>query len=161
MRAAEVNLPSPPNSPHWLDLAAKVFDEQASRWDTQSCGGGLRTKIFAFSNGYDEKDTQSNGEFFQLAARLARHTGNQTYADWATRSYDWLSSIGLISDEYKVYDRALTEGNCSVTGRFQWTYTAAGLLYGSAVMTNLVRSSRFTEHNLTLTATRHTQTQHG
>ena len=143
MRAAELNFPSPSNAPTWLDLATKVFDDQVARWDTQTCGGGLRWQIFTFNRGYDYKNTQSNGDFFLLAARLARYTGNQTYADWATKTYDWTSSIGFISDDYKVYDGALTEANCNGIDRLQWTYTAAGFLYGSAVMSNFVRLSCF------------------
>ena len=161
MRAAELNFPSPSNSPAWLDLATKVFNDQASRWDTESCGGGLRWQIFTFNNGYDYKNTRSNGNFFQLAARLARYTGNQTYADWATKSYDWTSSIGFITEDFKVYDGAMTGGNCSEINRLQWTYDAAGVMYGSAVMTNFVRSSHLTLRNLTLIATRPIPTRHG
>lgn len=161
MRAAELRFPNPSSSPSWLDLAINVFNNQASRWDTKKCGGGLRWQIFTFNDGYDYKNTLSNAAFFQLAARLARYTGNQTYADWATKTYDWTSSVGFITDEYKVFAGASVHGNCSAVNRLQWTYTAGAFMYGSAVMTNLVGSALFAIRKPRLTATRQTQTRHG
>lgn len=161
MRAAELQFPNPSTSPSWLDLAVNAFNDQASRWDTATCGGGLRWQIFTFNHGYDYKNALSTGTFFQLAARLAMYTGNQTYADWATKSYDWTRSVGFISDDYKVFDGALVKGNCSVIDRPQWTYAAGTFMYGSAVMTNLVRSSLFALRKFTLTAPRQTQMPRG
>ena len=161
MRAAELQLPNPSTSPSWLDLAVNVFNDQAARWDTSTCGGGLRWQIFNFNSGYNYKNAISSGAFFQLAARLARYTGNETYADWATKSYEWTSSIGFLSQDYRVFDGALTDRNCSAINRLQWTYTAGTFMYGSAVMTNFVRSSLFALHRLTLTAPRQTQTRRG
>ena len=161
MRAAELRFPNPSASPSWVELAINAFNDQASRWDAGTCGGGLRWQIFTFNKGYDYKDAISSGAFFQLAARLARYTGNQTYADWATKSYDWTSSAGFLSDDYKVFDGALVESNCSVIDRIQWTYAAGAFMYGSAVMTNLVRSFLFPSRQLTLTPSRPTQRRHG
>ncbi|CAD6575972.1 MAG: hydrolase 76 protein [Alectoria sarmentosa] len=141
MRAAELQFPSPSASPSWLELAINVFNDQASRWDAGICGGGLRWQIFTFNKGYDYKDSISSGAFFQLAARLARYTGNQTYADWATKSYDWTSSAGFLSEDYKVFEGALVENNCNVIDRIQWTYAAGAFMYGSAVMTNLTNTT--------------------
>jgi mannan endo-1,6-alpha-mannosidase len=46
MMAAERNFPNPPSgSPGWLEVVQAVFNEQASRWDNQTCGGGLRWQI--------------------------------------------------------------------------------------------------------------------
>ncbi len=143
MRAAELRFPNPSTSTTWLDLAINAFNDQASRWDTSDCSGGLRWQIFTFNKGYNYKNAIATGAFFQLAARLAKYTGNQTYADWATNSYDWTSSVGFISDDYKVFDGAMADGNCSLIDRIEWTYTAGTFMYGSAVMTNFVRSSLF------------------
>lgn len=161
MRAAELRFPNPSTSPSWLELAINVFNDQASRWDTHKCGGGLRWKIFTFNDGYNYKNTLSNGAFFQLAARLAIHTGNQTYADWATKTYDWTSSVGFITDKYKVFAGALVDGNCSAIERIQWTYNTGAFMYGSAVMTNLVGSAFFALRKPRLIATRQTRTRHG
>jgi mannan endo-1,6-alpha-mannosidase len=78
LTAAELKFPDPPKekSPSWLALAQAVFNNQVTRWDTTTCGGGLRWQIFIINAGYDYKNTISNGAFFQLAARLARYTGN-------------------------------------------------------------------------------------
>jgi mannan endo-1,6-alpha-mannosidase len=77
LTAAELKFPEPPSekSPNWLALAQAVFSNQVGRWDTTTCGGGLRWQIFIINAGYDYKNTISNGAFFQLAARLARYTG--------------------------------------------------------------------------------------
>lgn len=91
MSAVEMKFPDPPsNKPSWLSLAQAVFNLQTRRWDTAHCGGGLRWQIFSFNRGYDYKTIGSNGGFFQLAARLARHTKNETYAEWAVKSWDWM-----------------------------------------------------------------------
>ena len=162
MRAAELQFPTPSNSPSWLELAINVFNNQVSRWDTSTCGGGLRWQIFKFNTGYDYKNAISTAAFFQLAARLAKYTGNQTYADWAANSYEWSSSISFIDPDYKVFNGASIEDNCSVVDRLQWTYAAGAFMYGSAVMTNFVRSSLFALSRLTLTTVpRQTQMRHG
>lgn len=47
MTAAEDKFPNPPpDQPQWLALAQAVFNLQAQRWDTTTCGGGLRWQIF-------------------------------------------------------------------------------------------------------------------
>jgi len=108
------------------------------RWDTTQCGGGLRWQIFTFNQGYDYKNSVSQGLFFQLAARLAHYTGNQTYADWASKSYNWTKSIGLIDSDYSIYDGTKVNGNCSDIAHIQWSYNAGAFMYGSAVMYNYV-----------------------
>ena len=140
MTAAELHFPSPSTANvTWLDLAKSVFDLQVARWDNRTCGGGLRWQIFTFNEGYDYKNAISTGTFFQLAARLARYTGNSTYSDWANTSYNWISSSSLITSDFKVYDGAQVENNCKNPDKLQWSYVAADILYGSAVMYNLVR----------------------
>ena len=140
MTAAELQFPTPSTLPNvtWVHIASNVFDLQVARWDTQHCGGGLRWQIFTFNKGYDYKNTASTGLFFQLAARLARYTGNQTYADWADKSFGWIKSSTLITSDFEVYDGASISSNCSSPNELQWTYNAADFLYGSAIMYNLV-----------------------
>lgn len=95
MSAAENRFPDPPaDQPQWLAIAQAVFNQYASRWDTDACAGGLRWQIFTFNNGFNYKNSISNGCFFNIAARLARFTGNGTYADWATRIWDWEVAMG-------------------------------------------------------------------
>lgn len=139
MSAAEMKYPDPPPSkPSWLSLAQATFNLQASRWDTQHCGGGLRWQIFYFNKGYDYKNSISNGGFFQLAARLARYTGNDTYAQWADKTWDWMETTPLFGDEYNVYDGANIDLNCTVPSPHQWTYNVGTFLMGAANMYNYV-----------------------
>ena len=139
MSAAELKFPDPPSkSPSWLSLAQAVFNLQADRWDSKTCGGGLRWQIFAFNRGYDYKNSISNGGFFQLAARLARYTGNATYAQWAEKAYDWMETTPLITEDYIVFDGVQVASNCTTTSKIQWTYNVGTFLMGAANMYNYV-----------------------
>jgi len=96
MTAAEANYPNPPKGqPQWLALSQAVFNLMAGNWDNATCNGGLRWQIFPFNKGYNYKNSISNGCLFHLAARLARYTGNATYANWAQTTFDWMQQIGL------------------------------------------------------------------
>jgi mannan endo-1,6-alpha-mannosidase len=145
LSAAEHNFPNPaPGNPGWLELAQAVFNEQAGRWDTQYCNGGLRWQIYQINTGYDLKNTISNGCFFNIAARLARYTGDQMYADWAVKVWDWMWRIGLIDEAYNVYDSAEADQlNCTQIGHNQWTYNAGTLLMGASTMYNYVSSNSY------------------
>ncbi|KAL5337210.1 glycosyl hydrolase family 76-domain-containing protein [Aspergillus crustosus] len=137
MSAAERNFPTPPGGgPDWLAMAQATFNTQAWRWDETKCGGGLKWQIFTWNHGYTYKNTISNGCFFNLAARLARYTGNQTYAEWAGRVWDWTSDVGFLTEEYLFYDGANEAENCTVLDHVQWTYNAGVYLLGAAAMYN-------------------------
>jgi len=141
MSAAEANFPNPPpGQPGWLALAQAVFNSQALRWDNSTCGGGLRWQVFAFNNGYNYKNSISNGCFFNIAARLHSYTGNQTYADWAEKTFDWVAGIGLMSPSNQFWDGTNDAINCSNFNNIQWTYNAGVFLYGSAMMWNTTGS---------------------
>jgi mannan endo-1,6-alpha-mannosidase len=142
MTAAERGFPAPSANSSidsWLQLAQKVFDTQAARWDTKSCDGGLRWQIFPFNAGYDYKNSMSNGDFMQLAARLFHYTGNETYSAWASKVSKWSSDVGLIdSDTDAVYDGVTTTGGCKSPNKVQWTanlgtYLSANVYLFSAV----------------------------
>lgn len=114
MSAVEMNFPDPPSyKPSWLSLAQAVFNIQTLRWDTAHCGGGLRWQIFSFTEGYDFKNTLSNGGFFQLAARLASHTHNGTYAEWEAKSWDWMRQSSIFTDNYEICDGGFIADNCT------------------------------------------------
>lgn len=144
MLAAETRFPDPPpgatkDEPQWLALAQAVFNTQAARRDDEeACGGGLRWQIFATNGGYDYKNSIANGIFFNLGARLARYTGNATYADRAVETWDWMAGVGLIDADYNVYDGAFVEDNCTVITRAQFSYCAAVMIEGAAFMYNQV-----------------------
>lgn len=83
----------------------------------------------------------SNGCFFNLGARLARYTGNETYAKQAVEAWDWLTGVGFIDKEtWAVYDGAHVEFNCTDINKAQFSYSAALLTQGVAYMYNYVCS---------------------
>ncbi|KAK7715756.1 hydrolase 76 protein [Botryosphaeria dothidea] len=145
LTAAERNFPQADGQDaSWEDIARNVFDTLAARWDTSTCGGGLRWQIFTFNDGYNWKNAASQALFFQLAARLASFTGNQTYVDWATRTYDWTRESGLIGDDFAVYNGVNTDDNCTSVARDQWSRSAASFAFGSAVLANFTSDAQWT-----------------
>ncbi|KAI9819303.1 MAG: hydrolase 76 protein [Pycnora praestabilis] len=151
MSAAEKGFPAPPsNIPSWIQLVTNLWNTQVVRWDLTSCGGGLKWQIFQSNAGYDYKNSVSNGAFFQLAARLARFTGNQTYVEWAEKSWDWSTRIGLVDPEnYNVYDGSDDTKNCSALDHTQFSYSLAVYLYGAAVLYNYTNGSAIWEQRTT------------
>jgi mannan endo-1,6-alpha-mannosidase len=143
MSAAELKFPNPPeNKPQWLALAQSVFNQQVGRWQPENCNGGLRWQIYWWNQGFTYKNTISNGGFFQLAARLARYTGNSTYADWANKMYDWMESTPVLQDNggsIEVNDGTSITNNCSDANKMQWTYNYGTMISGAAYMFNMVR----------------------
>ena len=137
MSAAELKFPNPPaDQPQWLALAQGVFNSQALRWDNTSCNGGLHWQIYQWNNGYGYKNTPANGGFLNLAARLYAYTGNETYADWVVKTWDWMSGIGLIGPAYNIYDGSDDSQNCSSIDHDQWTYNSGIMINAAAVMWN-------------------------
>jgi len=143
MNAAEVGFPKP-NGTEWVDIAANVFNTQAVRYDIEekagTCGGGLRWQIFTFNAGYSYKNAASNGNFFLLAARLAKFTGNATYSQYADKVYKWSKAAKLVTDDYRVYDGTDANTNCSSTQKLLWTATHGAYTEGAALMYNIVCS---------------------
>lgn len=137
MLAAESNFQNPPASePQWLALAQAVFNTQTDpdRRDG-SCGGGLRWQIFAFNGGYSYKNAISNGLYFNLAARLARYTGDGSYARHAAETFDWMLRVGLVdAASFNVFDGAHVEHECRDINHALFSYNVAVLLQGAAFM---------------------------
>ncbi|GAB1315113.1 hypothetical protein MFIFM68171_05323 [Madurella fahalii] len=143
MTAAENNFPNPPkDQAQWLALAQAVFHTQADpeRHDA-ACNGGLRWQIPWSNNGYNYKNSIANGCFFNLGARLARYTGNKTYADWAEKTWDWMRGVGFMDDKYNIYDGGHVEHNCSDINRAQFSYNNGVFLLGAAYMYNYTNGS--------------------
>ncbi|KAF2110919.1 glycoside hydrolase, partial [Lophiotrema nucula] len=147
MSAAEYGIPSPAGAPSWLVLAQNVFNEQKGRWNTAKCNGGLKWKINAGDAGYTYRSTISNGLFFQLAARLARFTGDADTLSWAEKAYDWSTSVGLIDGDFNVYDGtddSKGDNGCADVNHDQWSYNTGVFLYGSAVMAAKTGDAKWT-----------------
>ncbi|RMD44747.1 hypothetical protein DV735_g323, partial [Chaetothyriales sp. CBS 134920] len=144
MDAAEFGFPAPtPPAPSWLQTVVNAWNLFAQRWahDSATCGGGLKWQFYPDNAGYYYKNSISNGGFFQLSARLARYTGNDTYLEWAERIWNWTSQAGLIDEAYNVFDGADEKINCAELDHHQWTYNVAVFLYGSAVLQNHTNAS--------------------
>ncbi|KAK7752856.1 hypothetical protein SLS62_005198 [Diatrype stigma] len=122
----------------WLAIGTNAWEGYVDRWNKASdtCGGGLKWQWNTAASGYYYKNAVTNGGFFQISARLARYTGNQTYADWATRIWDWSTRVGLVSDDFHVYDGTSDNGddNCTAVSHDEWSYNLASYLNGAANM---------------------------
>ena len=142
LQAAELGLPGADGLPTWVDLAKNVFEALTVRWDLDAdvCkNGGLRWMVLPSSAGYNYKNTISTAVLANLGARIARHTGNATYADWADKSWTWLTDIGFIDADSNVFDGAHVEKNCTDYNKVQFTYSAGVLIETAAFMYNHVR----------------------
>ncbi|CAE7179212.1 hypothetical protein CFE70_006030 [Pyrenophora teres f. teres 0-1] len=161
MSALEYQFPDPAQAPaDYLKVVTNAFENIMGRWDTTTCGGGLKWQIYPENAyGYNYKNSISNGCAFALGARLARYTGEQKYADWSVKIYDWTKKTGLISDKFEVFDGTDDKTNCAtVSDKTQWTYNNAMFLHGSAFMYDFTkgdqtwkdRTSGFLSHAETL-----------
>ncbi|KAK7947710.1 Mannan endo-1-6-alpha-mannosidase DCW1 [Apiospora aurea] len=139
LTAAMSGLPGPSSSSgvsDWLAPARKVgIDEFPLRLiNNGTCQGALRWQIFQFNNGYDYVDTTSNAAYFALAAGLAYETKNDTLAKQAASSYDLMTKIGLIDDDFSVFDGTRASGDCKDVNMLQFSVNPALLLTGAAYM---------------------------
>lgn len=86
------------------------------------------------------KNAISNGGFFQLAARLARYTGDNEYATWATKVWDWSVNTPLVNNKtWLVQDSTEGTEDCKNGANIPWTYNYGAYLMGTAYMYNYVR----------------------
>jgi mannan endo-1,6-alpha-mannosidase len=142
MSAAEFALPVPSGTPKtiWQTLATNVFDLQLSRWNTSTCNGGLKWQFFPQNRGFDYKSSIANGGFFQLAARLARYTGDYKYVNHASTVWEWMASVKFLDEStWQVFDGAGDAGtdNCTHISGAQWSYNTAILIHGAATLANI------------------------
>lgn len=144
MLAAEVNFPNPPkDQPQWLALAQAVFNTQAPRWELEDCNGGLRWQIPRSNGGFNYKNSIANVCFLNIAARLARYTNNETYAQWVETTWDWMEGVKYIDKSYNVFDGGHVEHNCTDINPVQFSANAAVLIHGAAIMYNHTNSQKW------------------
>ena len=148
MSAAELNFPNPPpGTPGWLALAQSVMNQLITRFqlelDQHICNGGLRWQIYPYLDGWNYKNTASNGGMFQLGARLAAYTGNATYAEWAERAFEWLVGSPLVSGDGRVFDGTDVLEGCVDADHTQWTYNYGIMIGGAAYVSGLSKSPLF------------------
>ncbi|KAF2264122.1 putative cell wall glycosyl hydrolase Dfg5 [Lojkania enalia] len=150
MSATELNFPDPPEgTPGWLAVAQSVFNQLVSRWSTAECNGGLRWQIYQWLDGYNYKNMASNGGMFQLGARLAKYTGNDTYAKYAEMAFDWLIQSPLLTTDWQVYDGTDVLKGCKDADQMQWTYNYGIIVGGAAYMYNYTNANQTWADRLT------------
>ncbi|KAI0976700.1 family 76 glycoside hydrolase [Xylaria arbuscula] len=137
--AAETGFENPDDDqPQWLALAQAVFNEQTHidrRVTGGNCDWGLRWQVYSTNNGYDYINTVANACYFNIGARLARYTQNTTYADLAEKTWDLITRLEYVTDDYDVYDGAHLP-NCTGINKAQFSYNAAMLMQGCAFLYN-------------------------
>ncbi|OOQ90678.1 endo mannanase, GH76 family [Penicillium brasilianum] len=138
MTAAEVGYPQRSAMSSWITLAENVFSEQIGRWDEDNCNGGMRWQIWAYESGYATKNAITNGGLFELAARLAHFSNNQTYSDWAEKIWDWSATSPLLNNAtWTIYDSTSCEDDCATKSSLQWSFNYGVYMTGAAYMYNL------------------------
>lgn len=144
LTAAETGLKDPEGE-RWIDIASNLFDIFTLRWgNMDTCGGGLKQEIYPFQmEGIEFMDTETNGAFFLLSARLAKATGNETYAQWAEKSWDWSVKVGFVNKEngYSVGSALDLQdaGGCDSVFDTKWSISYGLYTEAVAVMHSLVR----------------------
>ncbi|PYH92928.1 hypothetical protein BO71DRAFT_420471 [Aspergillus ellipticus CBS 707.79] len=136
--AAELNFPGNTTN-SWQTLAANVASTLHTEWMfVQTCSGGL---VYSEQN-TSIKESFSNGEYFQLNARLAYLTSGDdqaTYANDAANVWDWSVLSELVDEsDWTVQFTTMntTAGaNCTATSdQWRWTYQYGLYLSGAAYM---------------------------
>ncbi|WPH01534.1 glycoside hydrolase family 76 protein [Acrodontium crateriforme] len=145
MSAAELNFPAPEgNGPSYLTMAIAVYNLQSARWDNKTCGGGLRWQILSQNTGWDYKNAVANGGLFQLSARLARYTGEDKYANWAEKHWDWFSTSVLYEPStHQINDGTDVTANCTKSNPTQWSYNYGLWFTGLAYMYSATQDQKW------------------
>ncbi|RVD85086.1 uncharacterized protein DFL_003417 [Arthrobotrys flagrans] len=125
----------------FLEITQTIHNTQASRWDDTTCGGGLRWQIVTVKDGHKYKNTISNGLYFQQSARLAKYTGNASYAEAAEESYKWMREVKLIQDDFWINDGAFIPDCTTITPK-RWSYNYGTIMAGCAAMYNFTEGEK-------------------
>lgn len=147
VHAAEIGFKEPDDTT-WLELSQNVFDLLWSRWDEDTCNGGLRWQFDSSRDGYDYKALISNANLFQLGARLAKLTGNDTYTHASEEIYNWIYGAGLVNElenGSEVYDGFNTDTNCTDTIKVLWTYNYGTLIAGAGYLYSVTSDDTWEE----------------
>lgn len=83
-----------------------------------------------------------NGYLFNLAARLGRYTGNQTYLDWADKVWTWMEKVHFITEDGDVTAGLNVTWSQDCKKRTTETRSVDNAVFvaGAAVMYNAVHS---------------------
>jgi predicted alpha-1,6-mannanase (GH76 family) len=114
----------------YLTMAQSIFDDMAGGWDG-TCSGGIW-----WSKDRKYKNAIANELFFSVAAHLTTRISTaegQTYADWASKEWQWFRTSGMINGDHLVNDGLVIDaktGACRNNQRTVWTYNQ-GVLIGA------------------------------
>lgn len=80
----------------------------------------------------------------QLAARLGRYTGNQTYIDWAETAWNWFETSVLYDPATsQIYDGTSDVTNCTTADHIQWTYNYGFYIAALSYMYNHTEDAKW------------------
>ncbi|CAI4214823.1 unnamed protein product [Parascedosporium putredinis] len=138
LTAAERNFPA--------KLRRRLFDDKV-------CDGGIPWQIDS-GNSPVYVSTLGTGAVFQLAARLARLTGDEdgSYANFASQLWDWTVEVGFITEDFEVVDGASAITNCQSINRVQLTQSSGLYLLGAAALANVTGDQQWTDRTKGLAA---------
>jgi predicted alpha-1,6-mannanase (GH76 family) len=112
----------------YLNMAKTIFNAMTNAWSSH-CNGGIW-----WSTGQTYKNAVANNLFMLTAIRLHQRTptdgmGYPGYFYWATNTWAWYQSVGMINVQNLVND-GLDNTNCLNNGQSTWTYNQ-GVLIGA------------------------------
>ncbi|PYI11468.1 hypothetical protein BO78DRAFT_425948 [Aspergillus sclerotiicarbonarius CBS 121057] len=143
--AAEMGFPAESSKKSWLTYAEQAEGTILSTFGLSTiCGGGLETMNDDLSaDNASIKDAVSNGEYFQLASRLAYLTSGDdqsSYAYDASTVWEWSTNNDMIVESNWTINFLVTNttasGNCTAYygNRIEYTYPYGLYLSGAAYM---------------------------
>ena len=150
MQAVERNFTNGEHS--WILMTQTLFNTMNNRWDTSSCGGGLRWQIFTWNNGYNYKNSIANGCLFHLAARLYRFTEQEIYLEVCDKVYQWMWDVGFFSynPDFVIFDGATDTNNCTELTVHKWSYSYGIFLSGAAYLYNATSDQKWLDSASTI-----------
>lgn len=120
----------------YLNMAKTIFNTMTNAWSSH-CNGGIW-----WSTAQSYKNAVANNLFMLTAIRLHQRTPTDTmgypgYFYWATNTWTWYQSVGMINVQNLVND-GLDNTNCLNNGESTWTYNQ-GVLIGA--LTDLYKTT--------------------
>jgi predicted alpha-1,6-mannanase (GH76 family) len=119
--------------PEYLAMAAAIFSDMTTGWDS-TCGGGIW-----WNKDRQYKNAIANELFLSVAAHLARRaTADQRgqYLAWARKEWEWFSNSGMINQQKLINDGL--DSSCHNNQQNTWTYNQGVILGG---LTELYRAA--------------------
>eukprot|EP01060_Flectonema_neradi_P033817 TRINITY_DN5773_c0_g1_i1.p1 TRINITY_DN5773_c0_g1~~TRINITY_DN5773_c0_g1_i1.p1 ORF type:complete len:389 (+),score=73.68 TRINITY_DN5773_c0_g1_i1:119-1168(+) len=127
------------SNPGYLNRSIAAFNEMSTVWDDH-CGGGLwwdRKKSY--------KNAITNELFLTLAMRLHSATGDDTYLNWGTRTWNWFYNSAMPSSNNLIRDGL--QNDCTSTGEY-YTYNQGVLLHGLSALYSVTKNETISKFAL-------------